>query len=83
MWHEWNANANDIMMMWFALYVNLVMSCQACMMCMCMHGAHALCRTCRTSTSKYWSGLACTQANPNLVKITAPHFQVLNNQNAN
>ena len=22
LWHEWNANANDVMMMRFALYVN-------------------------------------------------------------
>ena len=21
-WHEWNVNANDIMMTWFTLYVN-------------------------------------------------------------
>ena len=21
-WHEWNVNADDIMMTWFALYVN-------------------------------------------------------------
>ena len=21
-WHEWNVNADDVMMMWFALYVN-------------------------------------------------------------
>ena len=24
MWHEWNANANDVMMTWFVLYANLV-----------------------------------------------------------
>ena len=45
-----------------------------------VHGAHALCRT---SMSKYLSGLVCTQAEPNLPKITASHFQVLNTQNAN
>ena len=22
MWHKWNANADDIMITWFALYVN-------------------------------------------------------------
>ena len=22
MWHEWNTNADDVMMMWFTLYVN-------------------------------------------------------------
>ena len=36
MWHEWNVNAADIMMTWFALYVNLVMSCLACAMHPCM-----------------------------------------------
>ena len=42
-WHEWNVNADDVMMMWFALYANLVMSHWACAMCMHMHGTHALC----------------------------------------
>ena len=45
MWHEWNANANDIMMTWFALDANLLMSCMACVMCACVHGACALSRT--------------------------------------
>ena len=38
------------------------------------HGAHA---PCRTSASKYCSGLSCMQADPNLEKITASHFQGL------
>ena len=59
MWHEWNVNTNDVMMMWFALYVNLVMSCLACEMCMSMHG---VCALFKTSTSKSLSGLACAQA---------------------
>ena len=59
----------------FASYVNLVASCLAC-----MHGAHALYKY---GVSKYPSGLACTQADSNLGKITASHFQVPNNQNAN
>ena len=62
-WHEWNANAADVTMMWFALYVNLVTSFLAYAMCTHMHGACALCRTC---VYKYLSGLTCTQANPNL-----------------
>ena len=37
--NEWNANANDVMMTWFALFVNLAMSHLACT-CMCM--AHVL-----------------------------------------
>ena len=73
-------NANDSMMTWCALYANLVTSHLACTMNTHMHGACALCRN---SVSKYLSGLACTQANPNLAEITAPHFQVLNSQNAN
>ena len=44
-------------------------------MCAGMNGAHALCTTDH--------GLACTQANPNLVKTTTSYFQVLNTQNAN
>ena len=41
-WHEWNVNANDIMMTWYTLYVNpsditLVMHVH---MCMCL--AHIL-----------------------------------------
>ena len=36
-WHEWNMNADDIMMTWLALYANLVTSCLAC-----MHMAHML-----------------------------------------
>ena len=74
MWHEWNMNADDAIMTWFALYVNLsdVMS-----------GMHDTYDLCKTSTSKYLSGLACMQANPNLAKITASHCWVLNTQNAN
>ena len=77
MWHKWNVNANDMMMMWFTLFVNLVMSHLACMMCAHMHGTHALYKY---GASKYPSGLACTQANSNLEKITPSHFWVINTQ---
>ena len=80
MWHEWNMNTDDVMMTWFTSYMNPVMSCLACPMCMSVHGTCALCRN---SASKYLSSLACMQTGPNLVKITALHFQVLNTQNAN
>ena len=76
---KWNANANDIMMTWFALYVNPLITHWACMTCMHVHGTCALCKT---STSKYLSSLACMQADMNIVKITSSHFQVLNAQNA-
>ena len=79
MWHEWNMNANDIMMTWLASYVSDITSglCIACM----HEGACALCIN---SVSKDQSGLACIQAaNLNLGKITASHFQVLDTQNAN
>ena len=56
--HEWNANADDVMMMWFSLYANLVTLYLACVTCMHMHGAHSLCKT---SVSKYLRGLACMQ----------------------
>ena len=45
----------------------------------CVHGTYALCET---SMSKYSSGLACMQANLNLVKIPDSHFGVLHTQNA-
>ena len=45
-----------------------------------MHGEHALSKN---GTPKYPSGLAGMQADSNLGKITASHFQVLNTQNAN
>ena len=41
-WHEWNANADDIMMMWFTLYVNLVTSHLACAAHVHMHDTHAV-----------------------------------------
>ena len=68
------------MVMWFALFANLVVSHLACTLHASMHGAHALIKY---DTSKYLSGLACKQANSKLGKITASHFQVLNTQNAN
>ena len=40
-WHEWNTNADDVMMTWFALFVNVVMSHLACTSHMHMHGARA------------------------------------------
>ena len=56
MWHEWNANAGDVMMTWSTLYANLVTSHLACTMCAHMHGAHALNKY---AMSKNLSGLAC------------------------
>ena len=79
-WHEWNANANDVMIMWFTIYQTLVMSCQACAACADVHGIHEICKT---SVSKYLSGQECMPADLNLVKMTASHFWVLNTQNAN
>ena len=66
--------------MWFALYVNLVLSHLACVTHVPMHGAHALCRN---SASKCLKGLACMQADLNLAKTTASQFGVLNAQNVN
>ena len=80
MWHKWNGNTNDLMMMWFALFANVVTSHLACTSRTCMHGACALNKC---GTSKYPSGLACTQANSNLGKLTTSNFWVLNTQNVN
>ena len=80
MWHEWNANAGDVMVMWFASYVNLVTSRWACASCMCMYGA---CAIIKISTSKYLNSLTGMPADSNLGKLTASHFKALNTQNAN
>ena len=75
-WHEWNANAGDVMVTWFTSYVNLVMSCWDTHH-VHVHGAHALSKN---STLEYLSVLAFMQADLNLGKINTPHFQVLNTQ---
>ena len=79
MWYEWNTNAVDVMVTWFASYVNLVMSQWACTLCACMHGAHT---QSKMGMPKYSNGLTGTPANSNLRKLTASHFQVLITQNA-
>ena len=79
-WHEWNVNAGDVMVMWFTSYVSLVMSCWACASCTCMHGT---CAISKNGVPMCPSSLACMQADSNLGKITASHFQVLNTHNAN
>ena len=50
MWHEWNANAGVIMVMWFASYANLVTSQWACTLHAHVHGA---CAIINMSTLKY------------------------------
>ena len=67
-WHEWNANANDIMMMLF------------CIICEPSDVTSGMCIKC--GAFKYLSGLACMKDNSNLEKITTSHFGVLNTQNA-
>ena len=79
-WHEWNANAGDIMVMWFASYVNLVTSPWACASCMHVHGT---CAIIKMGASKYLNSLMGMPTNSNLMKLTASHFNALNTQNAN
>ena len=79
-WHDQNANADDVMMMWFTSYANLWTSCLACMTHAFMHGIYALNKY---GTSTYLSDLVCIQSDLNLEKITSSHFYVLNTQNAN
>ena len=79
MWHEWNVNADDMMLMWFALYANLVTSCLACTTCVPVHGTCALIKY---GTSKYLSGLVHT-SQLKLREITTSHIWVLNTQNVN
>ena len=79
-WNKWNANAGDIMVTWFASYVNLVTSHWACTLHACMHSTRTLSKN---SAPKYPSSLAGTQADSNLGKLTASHFWVLYTQNTN
>ena len=79
-WHEWNANAGDVMVTWFTSYANLMTSQWACVSHVHMHGAHAISRM---GTSKYSIGLMGTPANLNLMKLAASHFNALITQNAN
>ena len=72
-WHEWNVNAGDIMVTWFASYMNLVTSCWACASCACMHGACALRKM---GAFKYLNGLM--PAKLNLRKSTDSHFSGTN-----
>ena len=70
-WHEWNANANDVIMMWFTLFVNLVMSYLACTSHAHMHGT---CAQIKYGIPKYPSDLACMQAKSKLGKLTTHIF---------
>ena len=78
-WHEWNANAGDVMVIWFTSYANLVMSQWACTSLAHVHGTHAIIKM---GVLKYLNSLTGMPANSNLRKLTAPHF-VLITQNAN
>ena len=80
MWHEWNANAGDIMVTWFAHDASLVTSRWACALHARQHGAHAIIKM---GASKYLNSLTGTPADSNLGKITPSHFKVLITQNAN
>ena len=80
MWHKWNMNAGDVMVTWFASYVNLVMSQWVYASCVRMHGA---CAIIKMGTSKYSNSLTVTPADLNLRKLTTSHFNVLITQNAN
>ena len=76
-WHEWNANAGDVMVIWFTSYANLVMSCWACAL-------HVHVRAIiKMGMSKYSNGLTGMPADSNLGKLTASHFKVLITQKAN
>ena len=79
-WHEWNVNSGDVMLTWFASYVNLVMSRWACALHAHVHGA---CAIIKMGASKYSNGLMGTPADSNLGKLTTSHFIALITQNAN
>ena len=79
-WHEWNMNAGDVMVTWFASYANLVTSHWACMSRVHMHGA---CAIIKMVASKDSNSLIGMPADLNLAKLTASHFKVPITQNAN
>ena len=79
-WHEWNANAGDVMVTWFTHDVNLVTSRWACALHASVHGARAIIKM---GACKYSNSLMGMPADSNLGKITASHFKVLITQNAN
>ena len=54
MWHQWNANTGDIIVMWSTLYANLGTSLQTCVLHACMHGT---CDICKMGALKYSNGL--------------------------
>ena len=78
-WHEWNANAGDVMVTWFTHDVNLVSSRWACASRAREHGTRAIIKM---GASKYSNGLVGMPADSNLGKIAATHFKVLITQNA-
>ena len=80
MWHEWNTNAGDVMVTWFASYANLVTSQWACALCTRVHGT---CAVIIMGAPKYSNGLMGMAANLNLRKSTTSHFNVLITQTAN
>ena len=70
-WHKWNVNAGDIMVTWFASYVNLVTSRWACTSHAHVHGA---CAIIKMGAPKYLNGLMGTPADSNLRKLTASNY---------
>ena len=80
MWHEWNVNAGDVMVMWFTSYANLVTSRWACASHTHVHGTHAIIKM---GVSKYLNGLTGMPADLNLTKLTTSHFKAIITQNAN
>ena len=80
MWHKWNTNSGDLMVVWFAKYTNLVTSRWACTSCMRMHGT---CAIIKMGVSKYSNSLMGMPADSNLTKLTTSHYKVLITKNAN
>ena len=73
MWHEWNTNARDVLVTWFASYLNLVTPQWACVSGVHMHGT---CAIIKIGMLKYLN-LTGMPADLNIWRFTASHFNVL------
>ena len=73
-------NAGEVMVTWFASYVNLATSQWACTSCASIHGTHHMIKM---GAINYLNSLMGMPADSNFRKLTASELNVLITQNAN